>query len=242
MAKCPVATAPIPDDRHAPGAAFSFSRTDVCEGRSDLDDTLSAMRDGAAVACSHDPLMMPNMNNEYRLPEEIQTDRYLLRRVVKDDAEAIFKSYGTDATATRYLSWKPHHHVQQTRAFLSRVVQEWDDATGFPLVAFDRETPDELVGMFHPHKQGLTVSYGYVLSPAGWGKGCATEVMQLLVEHALSHPQVHRTEAFCDVENTASARVLEKAGMAFEGILRSYFLHPNISDAPRDCRMYAKVR
>lgn len=182
------------------------------------------------------------MNDLYRLPENIQTARYQLRRVVPDDAKAIFKSYGTDATATRYLGWKPHRRVQQTRAFLEQVAQEWDDATGFPLVAFDREAPNELVGMFHPHMQGFTISYGYVLAPASWGRGCATEVMGWLVEHALSHSQIHRAEAFCDVENTASARVLEKAGMAFEGVLRRYFLHPNISDVPRDCRMYAKTR
>jgi len=35
---------------------------------------------------------------------------------------------------------------------------------------------------------------------------------------------------------------MEKAGMTFEGVLRQYFVHPNISSEPRDCRMYAKVR
>lgn len=152
------------------------------------------------------------------------------------------ESYGTDAIATRYLGWKPHQHVQETRAFLQRVATEWDEAAGFPLVAFNREAPAEFVGMFHPHMRGSTVSYGYVLSPASSGKGCATEVMRWLVDHALTHPQIYRAEAFCDVENAASARVLEKAGMVFEGVLRRYFLHPNLSDAPRDCRMYAKVR
>jgi len=185
---------------------------------------------------------MHDMNNIYRLPEHIQTDRYLLRRVVPDDAQAIFKSYGTDAMATLYLGWKPHQCVQQTRTFLQRAAQEWDEATGFPLVAFDCQEPDELIGMFHPHMQGFTISYGYVLSPASWGRGCATEIMRWLVKHALSHSHIHRAEAFCDVENVASARVLEKTGMAFEGVLRRYFLHPNISDVPRDCRMYAKVR
>ena len=30
--------------------------------------------------------------------------------------------------------------------------------------------------------------------------------------------------------------------MTFEGILRRYFVHPNISPEPRDCCLYAKVR
>ena len=41
-----------------------------------------------------------------------------------------------------------------------------------------------------------------------------------------------------DVENTALARVLEKVGMAREGILRRYIIHPNISSEPRNCFMY----
>lgn len=200
------------------------------------------MQGEADVACWRHALMMPNMNTAYRLPEKLQTDRYLLRRVVTGDAEAIFRSYGTDVLATRYLGWKPHQCVEQTTAFLHQAVQEWERSIGFPLVAFDREAPEELVGMFHPHIRGHTVSYGYVLGRAHWGKGCATEVMRWLLGHALSHPHVHRAEAFCDIENSASARVLEKAGMAFEGVLRRYFLHPNLSDIPRDCRIYAKVR
>jgi RimJ/RimL family protein N-acetyltransferase len=35
---------------------------------------------------------------------------------------------------------------------------------------------------------------------------------------------------------------MEKAGMEREGILRRYFRHPSISEAPRDCVIYSKVR
>jgi len=44
------------------------------------------------------------------------------------------------------------------------------------------------------------------------------------------------------VENTASARVLEKIGIEREGILRRYIIHPNISSEPTDFFMYSKVR
>jgi ribosomal-protein-alanine N-acetyltransferase len=48
--------------------------------------------------------------------------------------------------------------------------------------------------------------------------------------------------AVCDVDNLASARVLEKAGMGREGRLRRWVLHPNVSAAPRDCWCYAHVK
>lgn len=51
-----------------------------------------------------------------------------------------------------------------------------------------------------------------------------------------------RVEAFCDIENRASARVMEKAGFAREGVRPDFFVHPNMSETPRDCVMFAQVR
>ncbi|MGV1760920.1 GNAT family N-acetyltransferase [Rhizobium sp. A41-96] len=45
--------------------------------------------------------------------------------------------------------------------------------------------------------------------------------MRWEVGHALSHPAIFRAEATCDVENIASARVMEKAGVTKEGLLRA---------------------
>ena len=154
----------------------------------------------------------------------------------------MFRNYATDKEVTRYLSWQPHRHLNETKRYLEQAAQQWNDGTGFPLAVFDPAAADALIGMFHPRRNGSTVSYGYVLRPDSWGKGCATEILIWLVEHALGHPAIHRTQAFCDFENAASARVMEKAGMTYEGMLRRYVHHPNISDIPRDCMMYSKVR
>jgi [ribosomal protein S5]-alanine N-acetyltransferase len=58
----------------------------------------------------------------------------------------------------------------------------------------------------------------------------------------LDRPDIWRLQAFCDLENRASARVLEKAGLTLEGILRRYMVFPNLGDVPRDVYCYAKVR
>ena len=58
----------------------------------------------------------------------------------------------------------------------------------------------------------------------------------------LHHCNVTRVSGVCDVENLASARVLEKAGMLREGRLRRHTVHPNVSDHPRDVYLYARTR
>ncbi len=69
-----------------------------------------------------------------------------------------------------------------------------------------------------------------------------TEILRTVIDWAFTQSEIFRVQAFCDLENPASARVMEKAGMAREGLLRRYVLHPNISDEPRDVYLYAVVK
>lgn len=160
------------------------------------------------------------MSEPYRLPDKFQTERFVLRRVEVTDAPAIFDRYATDPAVTRFLGWRPHRSVADTTAFLVLAAAQWDEGTGFPVVVSDRQQPEDLFGMFHPQLTGHRISYGYVLRASAWGRGCASEVMRWMVADALAHPAIFRAEAFCDVENHASARVMEKAGMTCEGVLR----------------------
>jgi RimJ/RimL family protein N-acetyltransferase len=69
-----------------------------------------------------------------------------------------------------------------------------------------------------------------------------TEAARALVSETLARPAIWRVWAVCDVDNTASARVLEKAGLEREGTLRRYIVHPAVSPEPRDVHLYARVR
>lgn len=180
--------------------------------------------------------------NKYRLPEEFFTGRFLVRRIVPTDAQAIFEGWNTDPEVTKYLTWKPHSELGQTQRAIEENYTAWNAGTSFPAVICLRERPHELIGRIDARPAGHKVSYGWLVRRNWWGRGVASEVVQLAVEHALSHPLIFRTEASCDVLNTASARVMEKAGMTKEGVLQRYLFHPNISDMPRDAFLYSKVR
>jgi [ribosomal protein S5]-alanine N-acetyltransferase len=69
-----------------------------------------------------------------------------------------------------------------------------------------------------------------------------TEVLGEIVRWGSGQERVFRIGAVCDVENIGSARVMEKAGLEREGLLRRWLIHPNISDDPRDCFSYVRVR
>jgi [ribosomal protein S5]-alanine N-acetyltransferase len=69
-----------------------------------------------------------------------------------------------------------------------------------------------------------------------------TEALAEVTRWALDREDIWRIGDVCDVENLASARVMEKVGMTRDGLLRRWTMHPNVSDEPRDCFSFAKVR
>lgn len=75
-----------------------------------------------------------------------------------------------------------------------------------------------------------------------WGAGMMTEPPTDIVDWALRQPGIWRIGDVCDLENPGSARVMEKAGLQHEGVLRRWSVHPNLGREPRDCVSHAKVR
>lgn len=174
-------------------------------------------------------------------PEILETERLILRKPREMDAQGIFDTYGQDRQVTRYMTWRPNTNATQTAQFVRESIAGWKEEKRYPWVIVLKEK-DELIGMIELRPAGFKAEIGYVMARAHWGHGIMTEAARSIVRWALAQPEIYRVWAVCDVENIASARVLEKVGMMREGILRRYLIHPNLSDEPRDCYCYAVVR
>ena len=174
--------------------------------------------------------------------ETMHTERLLLRPPAVQDAQSIFAQWTSDPDVTRFLLWPTHRDVEDTRAFLRGCQQAWrEGASRFPwvLTRTDDSTP---VGMLELNVDGHAVSVGYVISPRFQARGFATEALEHVIEVALAKPSVWRVWATTDIENIASARVMEKAGMQREGRLRRYAVRPQLGEEPRDAYVYSAVR
>lgn len=182
------------------------------------------------------------MKTSSTIPVEFMTERLRLRKPSRDDATALFKAYTQDEEVVRFLSWKPHGSIDDTREFLECCDSQWAEGVVFPYVIEPREDTAGPIGMIDLRRAQHTVDFGYVLARPCWGQGIVAEALKALVEWSLAQPDIWRAAAFCDAENPASARVMEKAGMRYEGLLRRYFIPPNVSATPRDCTLYAKVK
>jgi ribosomal-protein-alanine N-acetyltransferase len=172
-----------------------------------------------------------------RAPDSFPTERLVLRRPRLGDVASIFH-YASDPDLTRYMSWPRHQSHADTEAFLADAMREWDEV-GVGAYLITDPASGEVLGSTGLHQSTpYRAVTGYILTGPAWGKGFATEACRAMVALA-SRLGFARIEADCHVEHRASARVLEKAGMLHEGILRSFLVFPNLDpNRPQDVHLY----
>ena len=168
----------------------------------------------------------------------IITDRLVLREFTMEDAPAVHR-YGSDPEVVRYLPWGPNTW-KDTQDFLQRKLEDQraDPRTRFDL-AVTLTASGELVGgcgitIVSPPRREAAL--GYVYRRDVWGKGYGTEAGKAIVAFGFEKLGMHRICAYCDVDNIASARLMEKAGMRREGRLRQDIL---MHGQWRDSYLYA---
>ena len=178
-------------------------------------------------------------------PEIIDTPRLRLRKPLLEDAHEIFRNYATDPDVTRFLTWRPHYSLEESFEVLMTRLACWEQSTEFTWSINPRGGSGTVMGMVSATPDPRAAwrwSIGYVLGKPWWGQGLMTEAIGALVATLFDLPGVERVSAFVDEENYASARVLEKAGMEREGVLRRWSLHPHFGAHPRDCWSFSVVR
>jgi ribosomal-protein-alanine N-acetyltransferase len=164
--------------------------------------------------------------------------RVALRPPRIDDAEELYARIASDPEVTRYLSWSPHPDVGETRRVITELFNVGDERTWLIELRHTSE-PVGLCGWRRPERHA--VEFGYCLGRRWWGQKIMSEVLRLLLDEAQRDPAIYRVWAVCHVDNTASARLLERSGLALEGRLVRYGMFPNVSAQPQDCLLFAKA-
>ncbi|MEV3870045.1 GNAT family protein [Streptomyces sp. NPDC049906] len=143
-----------------------------------------------------------------------------LDEIVFDDWRAVH-SWARLPEACRFQPWGPNDE-DQTRDFV-RAAVEARSSTPRRRFVYRARLGDEVLGVgelrvrSHTRRQG---EISYVVHPRAWGQGIGTGIGHQLLSRGFGQLGLHRIVATCDPRNLASARVLAKLGMTYEGHLR----------------------
>lgn len=152
----------------------------------------------------------------------IETPRLILREILPSDAEALFEM-DADPEVHRYLGNNPITDIQEARdaiAFIRRQYQE----LGIGRWAVEEKETGRFAGWsglkFIKDARGRFTDYhdiGYRFMPRYWGNGYATETALASVKYAFDTMKLSSVIGTTHIDNIASQKVLEKAGLSYIG-------------------------
>ncbi|ELS34174.1 GNAT family N-acetyltransferase [Pseudanabaena catenata USMAC16] len=183
---------------------------------------------------------IPNMQELTDQFLTLQTPRLILRKLLLSDAEDIF-AYASDPLVSAYTLWDTHHSLDDTYRYLNDIALElYRSGQGIDWGIVDRKS-NRLIGTcgLYTTPMHRRAEIGYALARDYWGQGLMSEAVRAAIAFGFHVMQLLRIQAFCALENIGSARVLEKSGMQFEGILHNYVFTKAQS---WDVKMYAITR
>lgn len=177
------------------------------------------------------------MRTDYR---GLRTERLLLRRPCEGDAASVFASFGADPEVTRFLAWRPHRTLADAEAALVGRLRRLASGDEYSWMLTLPEQSQSVIGIVSAWCKSDGTELGFVLARPYWNLGYMTEAVCCVADWALSLPDAVRVWATCDVENGASARVLEKACFTSLGPYETPIVRPNISPLPRTSLLFAR--
>ena len=140
----------------------------------------------------------------------IETERLILRGPIPADVDA-WAACIADPDVTRYLGWRRHASLADTRGFVEFSNTQWKTWNSGPMLAISRESGALLGGTGLSFDGPDVAQTGYGFAKDAWGQGFATEALRAMIELA-SQRGVTRLYAVCHAQHQASWRVLEKCG------------------------------
>ena len=146
------------------------------------------------------------------LPHE--TPRLRLRCLREADLPS-FQAYRNDAELGRYQCWLPMDD-SAALAFLQAMADSAFCPPGawYQLGIAERDN-DGLIGDIGIHLQadGSAAEIGFTLARHAQGRGLALEAVQAAIELVFAHTPAARVVGITDARNSASVRLLERAGL-----------------------------
>lgn len=123
---------------------------------------------------------------------------------------------------SRYVLWDTHRSIADSRSMVRSVLRAYRAGEPASLAIVLRETGHVIgtIGFLWVDQEHNSAEVGYSLAEEHWGKGLMTEALRALLAFGFEQMHLNRIEAQFDVRNRASGRVMQKAGMRREGIMR----------------------
>lgn len=151
---------------------------------------------------------------------KLETNRLIIRLINKSDF-VFFNELVSLPESNKFNTLKAPKNKSESQERLNNFVlkNEQKEIVSYTFVIQEKQSqlPIGLFGLNLKPKRYQGGEIWYTIHPSFWNKGYATESVNSVLEFCFEELKLHRIQAGCAVDNLASLKVLEKAGMTKEG-------------------------
>lgn len=150
----------------------------------------------------------------------IETERLILRKIRLEDANDMYNNWASDEEVCRYLSWKPHPNIEITNRIITKWVLDSYDIKNYHWAIEYKKQVIGTISVVDYSEVNESCEIGYCIGKDYWGKGIMTEALIAVINFLFLEVGYNRIMLKHDINNIASGKVMQKAGMKYEGTLR----------------------
>lgn len=152
----------------------------------------------------------------------IKSDHLVLNKIEDGDLDEVYEIYSNDKVF-EYCGIIPKHNKATVQSMIGHFERDYNKRSRVKWGIFTNDEPRKLLGIIEAmdfNQKVDMVTIGYFLAESNWGKGIATEAVEMLLKFLFLDVNINRIQAEVMPMNESSKKVLLKNGFIKEGTLR----------------------
>lgn len=146
-----------------------------------------------------------------------ENNKINIRKFNNNDYLSCFKNWCSDIEVTKFLSWQPHKNANETKIIIEKWINDYKNKIYQFAIVNSKNEPIGSIGINKVINEE-TIHIGYALSKQYWNLGIMTRVLKLFIDFIKNNTNYKYIQTFCNKENFASIKVLEKNNFELLGL------------------------
>lgn len=170
----------------------------------------------------------------------LETRRLILRKISEADKNDLFELL-TNSQIDKKMVWDHLDDMDEITEYLNEIIDSYnnDQPSCFGIELKESGKLIGIIKLINYHDEFKCVEVHYMLHPTHHRQGIMTESLLKVIAFIFNKTDINRIEAFCLKQNRAAGKVLDKAGMHLEGVLREKIF---INDEFIDLKLYSILK
>lgn len=121
--------------------------------------------------------------------------------------------------------------MDEASKYINKVIRDYEDSDNPYVWAIEYKENGKMIGtieLYSLSHKNRWCELESDMNPEYWNKGLNTEALKAVINFCFTELNLNKVQARCYEKNRGSAKVLQKAGMIYDGVQRQHFYEEGV--------------